>query len=86
MAYDKTAPYVSFSRTETGAANIDFEDAVRTAVSYGGDSDTIAVIVGALAECVFGIPESIKRACLKYIPVTMVSTVAKFNKTYPKFA
>ncbi len=64
----------------------DFEDAVRTAVSYGGDSDTIAAIAGALAECVFGIPESIKRACLKYIPVTMVSTVARFNKTYPKFA
>lgn len=64
----------------------DFEDAVRTAVSYGGDSDTIAAIAGALAECVFGIPESIKRACLKYIPVTMVSTVAKFNRTYPKFA
>lgn len=64
----------------------DFEDAIRTAVSYGGDSDTIAAIAGALAECVFGIPESIKRACLKYIPVTMVSTVVKFNRKYPKFA
>lgn len=64
----------------------DFEDAVRTAVSYGGDSDTIAAIAGSLAECVFGIPESIKRACLKYIPVTMVSTVVKFNRKYPKFA
>ena len=28
----------------------------------------------------------IKRACLKYIPVTMVSTVVKFNRKYPKFA
>lgn len=64
----------------------DFENAVRTAVSYGGDSDTIAAMAGALAECVFGIPESIKRVCLKYIPVTMVSTVAKFNRKYPKFS
>lgn len=64
----------------------DFEDAVKTAISYGGDSDTIAAIAGALAECVFGIPESIKRACLKYIPVTMVSTVVKFNRKYPEFA
>lgn len=64
----------------------DFEDAVKTAISYGGDSDTIAAIAGALAECVFGIPESIKRACLKYIPVTMVSTVGKFNRKYPEFA
>lgn len=64
----------------------DFEDTVRTAISYGGDSDTIAAIAGAIAESVFGIPQSIKRACLRYIPVTMVSTVAKFHHRYPNFS
>lgn len=64
----------------------DFEDAVRSAVAYGGDSDTIASIAGALAEAVFGIPNTIKRACLKYIPVTMISTVQKFNKQFPMYA
>lgn len=64
----------------------DFEDAVRSAVAYGGDSDTIASIAGALAEAVFGIPNTIKRACLKYIPVTMISTIHKFNKQFPAYA
>ena len=64
----------------------DFEDAIRTAVSYGGDSDTIASIAGALAEAVYGIPNTLKRACIKYIPVTMISTVQKFNKQFPAYA
>ena len=64
----------------------DFEDAIRTAVSYGGDSDTIASIAGALAEAVFGIPNTLKRACIEYIPVTMISTIQKFHKQFPAYA
>ncbi len=64
----------------------DFEDAIRTAVSYGGNSDTIASIAGALAEAVYGIPNTLKRSCLKYIPVTMISTIQKFNKQFPAYA
>jgi len=36
-----------------------FEDAIRNAISIGGDSDTVACIAGALAEGLFGIPEPI---------------------------
>ena len=32
----------------------DFEDAVRNAVSFGGDADTIACIAGAIAEAYYG--------------------------------
>ncbi|NBC31770.1 MAG: ADP-ribosylglycohydrolase family protein [Alphaproteobacteria bacterium] len=35
----------------------DFEDAVRTAISLGGDSDTIACIAGSVAEPLYGIPD-----------------------------
>ncbi|MBO6214169.1 MAG: ADP-ribosylglycohydrolase family protein, partial [Lachnospiraceae bacterium] len=35
----------------------DFEDAVRGAVSIGGDTDTTACMAGAMAEAYFGIPE-----------------------------
>ena len=35
----------------------DFEDAIRNAISVGGDSDTIASIAGAIAEAYFGVPE-----------------------------
>lgn len=48
-----------------------FEDAVRNAVSIGGDSDTIAAIAGALAEARFGIPEDIARQTWAYLPKKM---------------
>lgn len=37
----------------------DFEDAIRKAISIGGDTDTIASIVGALSESYHSIPEEI---------------------------
>lgn len=37
-----------------------FEDAVRNAVSIGGDSDTIAAMAGSIAEAFFGIPDEIR--------------------------
>ena len=41
----------------------DFEDALRTAVSFGGDSDTLAAITGSIAEAFYGVPEELKQAC-----------------------
>jgi ADP-ribosylglycohydrolase len=38
----------------------DFEDAVRNAISLGGDSDTLACIAGAVAGAFYGVPESIE--------------------------
>lgn len=37
----------------------DFEDALRNAVSLGGDTDTLAAMAGSIAEPFFGIPELI---------------------------
>ena len=41
----------------------DFEDALRTAVSLGGDSDTLAAITGSIAETFYGVPENLKAEC-----------------------
>ena len=41
----------------------DFEDALRTAVSLGGDSDTLAAITGSIAEAFYGVPEELKAEC-----------------------
>ena len=46
-----------------------YEDAIRNAVSLGGDSDTIAAIAGSIAEALFGIPENIRAAALGYLPM-----------------
>ena len=44
-----------------------FEDAVRTAISLGGDSDTIAAITGAIAEAYYGVPDDIRNQALTYL-------------------
>ena len=43
----------------------DFEDALRTSVSLGGDSDTLAAITGSIAEAFYGVPEELRHECRK---------------------
>ena len=45
----------------------DFEDAIRNAISLGGDSDTLAAITGSIAEAAYGIPDSIKEKAYSYL-------------------
>lgn len=44
-----------------------FEDAIRNAISMGGDSDTIGAITGSIAEAFYGVPEEFKHECHKYL-------------------
>ena len=41
--------------------SVSYEDAVRNAISLGGDADTLAAIAGAIAEAMHSIPDEIKR-------------------------
>ncbi|MDR3354986.1 MAG: ADP-ribosylglycohydrolase family protein [Synergistaceae bacterium] len=45
----------------------DFEDAIRNAISLGGDSDTLAAITGSVAEAAYGVPEEIASRALSYL-------------------
>lgn len=49
----------------------DFEDAIRNAISIGGDSDTLAAIAGGIAEARFGIPASLAQAAWVRLPNDM---------------
>jgi ADP-ribosyl-[dinitrogen reductase] hydrolase len=44
-----------------------FEDAIRTAISLGGDSDTLAAITGSIAEAYYGVPKDIRDKALDYL-------------------
>jgi len=44
-----------------------FEDAIRTAISLGGDSDTIGAITGAIAEAYYGVPKGMEEIALTYL-------------------
>ena len=60
----------------------DFEDAVRNAVSIGGDSDTIAAMTGAVAEAYYGIPDGIRRTVLTYLDETQTRILSAFEARY----
>ena len=55
-----------------------FEDAIRNAVSIGGDSDTIAAICGSIAEAYYGIPQNIVNNAVQYLDETLRETLIKF--------
>lgn len=57
----------------------DFEDAVRLAVAYGGDSDTVGAIVGSLAEAQYPVPESMTRTALSYLTPEMQEIYNRFE-------
>lgn len=57
-----------------------FEDAIRLAVSIGGDSDTIAAMVGGIAEAYYGIPAEIEKAACRFLPEEFKTVIAKFRK------
>ena len=61
-----------------------YEDAIRNAVSLGGDSDTIAAIAGGIAEALFGIPEEIKTEALQHLPDDIKAVIARFDTTKKK--
>ena len=53
----------------------DFEDAIRNAISIGGDSDTVAAIAGGVAEALFGVPDEIADAGWQRLPAEMRETL-----------
>jgi len=55
-----------------------FEDAIRNAISIGGDSDTVAAITGSVADAMFGIPDDIREQALSYLPEDMMKVVDQF--------
>ena len=60
------------------AQSTSFEDAIRLAISHGGDSDTIGAIVGSMAEARFGIPAAIREKVMTYLPDDMMKVYQLF--------
>ena len=58
----------------------DFEDVIRTAVSLGGDCDTLTCIAGSMAEAYYGVPEDLKQECLRRIPQDIKAVLLRFDR------
>lgn len=64
-----------------------FEDAIRKAVSLGGDSDTLACITGGIAEAYYGgVPEDIARLTLSRLDDDILDTLALFFECCPDYS
>ncbi len=55
------------------------EDAIRTAVSLGGDTDTQAAIAGSIAEAFYGVPDDLKAACRHYLPELLLQILRRYE-------
>lgn len=60
-----------------------FEDVIRTAVSLGGDCDTLTAIAGSIAEGFYGVPEELKEECHNRLSNDLLAVLLKY-KTYLK--
>lgn len=58
--------------------SMSYEDALRTAVSLGGDSDTLACITGGIAEAFYGMPEELSLEAWQRSPDKMRPILCRF--------
>jgi type I restriction enzyme M protein len=56
-----------------------FEDAIRNAISIGGDSDTIGAICGAVAGAYYGVPDEICAKAMTFLTSDLVETLDGFE-------
>ena len=57
-----------------------FEDALRNAVSLGGDSDTLACITGGIAEAFYRMPSELQQETLKRLPEDLRAAYELFRQ------
>ena len=61
-----------------------YEDAIRKAISLGGDADTLACITGAIAEAHYGgVPSDIAERALQSLDERLGNVVRQFCERYP---
>ena len=62
----------------------DFEDAIRNAVSLGGDSDTLAAITGGIAEAYYGVTQEQYKEASEHLDIDLLGTMLEFESKYEK--
>ena len=94
MTLDKIRPTYGFDESCQGTVpqaitafleSEDFEDAIRNAISLGGDSDTLACITGGIAQAFYGgVPEFITQKVMEILDEDLRKITLKFLELYCK--
>jgi ADP-ribosylglycohydrolase len=61
----------------------DWEDAVRNAVSLGGDSDTLACMAGAIAQAHYGLPQAVEHEVRARLDPALLDVIDRFRGRFP---
>lgn len=81
--FDETCPGTVPVAVAVVLASVSVEDAIRKAVSMGGDADTLACIAGSIAEALYGgVPRAISNAVLERLPADMLAVTECFIESY----
>ncbi len=59
-----------------------FEDAIRNAISIGGDSDTLAAITGSIASAYYGVPLEIRKHAITFLDEKLLRILIEFENKY----
>lgn len=95
FSLDQIRPSYQFDVTCQGSVPVafeaffestDFEDAIRNAISVGGDSDTIAAMTGAVAEAFYGIPVGMINSAVDFLDSREMEILSSFERKYPSKA
>ena len=81
-AFDETCQGSVPQALEAFFESTTFEDAIRNAISIGGDSDTVAAITGGVAEAYYGIPDAIREKALTFLDAPLLAIQQAFEKKY----
>ena len=89
---DQIRPAYGFNETCQGTVpqalvsffeSTSFEDAVRNAISVGGDADTLACIAGGVAEAYYGgTPQELARPVMAMLDKGLVAVVDRFRERF----
>ncbi len=91
LSLDEIRPGYSFNETCQDTVpqaitafleSTDFEDAIRNAISLGGDSDTLACITGAIAGAHYGVPDDIRRSAITFLDNRIGGILGRFELTF----
>ncbi len=81
--FDETCQGTVPQALEAFFESTDFEDAVRNAISIGGDSDTLAAITASVAGACYSVPAEIRKQALGFLDDRLREILLKFEKRYP---
>ena len=81
--FDETCPGSVPQAIRAFLESNDYEDAIRKAISIGGDSDTIACITGGIAEAFYKrVPDKIRNKVFRILDGQLKKVVQKFSEKY----